>query len=80
MEAVNCPFILRSVCRCHCGCHFILFFFPLTICSPVLFVPFLPHFLLLFKLPLSCLLLLPQLRLSLPVLLPLLFICFFPFG
>ena len=58
LEARNCPFFRRWGCRSGCRCQIILLFFPLAICSLVLFGLFLLLLLLLFTLPLPCLLLL----------------------
>ena len=67
-------FFLRWGRPCGCRCQLILLFFPLAICSLVLFRLFLLLLLLLLMLLLPCLLLLPQLTLSLLLLLLPLFI------
>ena len=74
LEALKCPFFMRWGRRTGCRCQLILLFFPLAICSLVLFRLFLLILLLLFTLPFPYLLLLPQLALSL-LLLPLFFGC-----
>ena len=76
MEALTCPFFVSCRCPTGCRCQFILFFFPVAICSLILFGLFLLLSLLPFTLPLPRLLLLPQLPLSLLVLILWLFIGF----
>ena len=75
-EALNFPFFGRWGCRSGCRCQFMPFFFPFAICSLLPFGLFLLLPLLFLTLPLRCLLLLPQLALSLLLLLLAFFIGF----